>query len=59
MAVRHHLGELAHAKLYADKRRQLGAGGGEFLELAVFVGVEVGGVAQEPAGGLPDRGRSR
>ncbi|WP_165974877.1 hypothetical protein [Nonomuraea deserti] len=56
MAVRHHLGELAHVQL---KRRQLGAGDGERLELAVFGGVEVGRVAQEPAGGLPDRGRPR
>jgi hypothetical protein len=32
---------------------------GERVELALLVGVQVGGIAQEPAGGLPDRRRSR
>lgn len=51
-AVHHHLGELADTSAQGGKLR---AGGAQRIESALFVGLEVGGVAKEPAGGLPDR----
>jgi len=49
--VQHHVSEGAHVLAEVRQRRTRC---GQGVELVVFVIVEAGWVAQEPAGGLPD-----